>query len=292
MTGFGEASTTRAGVHYFLELRSLNNKYFKASIRLPEHLQGLEPVLESELRRRLSRGTVTAIGKCTDQTETAAHDVNVEALRKYIDELRRVSAIAEGAVPLDTASLLTLPGVLSLPEQIEGQLARARDVYLELVEEAADHLLSMRKREGAMLADELMAQHEVIRAALDRIRERAPLVVADFEDRLRTRVQSMLDDAGVTAEPADLIREVAIYAEKSDIAEELARLTAHLTQFRELVLESDGQSVGRTLEFLGQEMLREANTIASKSSDAAISRDAVAIKGAIDRIKEQVLNVE
>ncbi|MEM9084178.1 MAG: DUF1732 domain-containing protein, partial [Planctomycetota bacterium] len=169
---------------------------------------------------------------------------------------------------------------------------KARNVFLALTEEASNHLVSMRKREGLMLHEDLMQHHEVITNALAKVRERAPLVVEEFEERLRARVQSMLDEAGISAEPVEIIREIAIYAEKSDIAEEVARLDAHLSQFRDLITNPEGTSVGRTLDFLAQEMLREANTIASKSSDAEISRETVAIKGAIDRIKEQVQNVE
>jgi len=293
MTGFGEASATHEGVHYFLEVRSLNNKYFKATIRLPENLQGLEPVLESELRQRLNRGTVTAIGKCSDQSAQAAWTINTAALTRYVDSLLQAPAVESGKVTLDTASLLSLPGVLTPPDEGEGRLSRARDVFVQLVEVASQHLLSMRKREGATLAEELRTHVRVIDEALSRVRERSPLVVSVFEERLRSRVEGMLEDAGVMSEPADLIREVAIYAEKADIAEEVARLGAHIEQFRELMgEENNGEPVGRTLEFLSQEMLREANTIASKSSDAQISREIVLIKGAIDRIKEQVLNIE
>ena len=292
MTGFGEASATHEGVHYFLEVRSLNNKYFKATIRLPENLQGLEPVLESELRQRLNRGTVTAIGKCSDQSAQAAWTINTAALSRYVDSLLEAPSVADGTVSLDTASLLALPGVLTPPDEAEGRLSRARDVFVQLVEVASQHLISMRRREGATLAEELRTHVRLIDEALARVRERSPLVVSVFEDRLRSRVEAMLDEAGVTSEPADLIREVAIYAEKTDIAEEVARLGAHIQQFRDLTAQDNGEPVGRTLEFLAQEMLREANTIASKSSDAQISREIVLIKGAIDRIKEQVLNIE
>ena len=292
MTGFGEAARAHEGIHYSLEVRSLNNKYFKATIRLPEQLQGLEPVLESELRQRLNRGTVTAIGKCSDTSENAAYTINRAALEKYVAELLAAPSVAQGKVTLDTASLLALPGVLAPPDEGEGRLSRARDVFVNLVEDACAHLISMRKREGLMLSEELLEHARVMEEALLRIGDRAPLAVSVFEERLRTRMQAMLNEAGLNHEPADLIREVAVHAEKSDIAEEIARLGAHINQFRELIARDGTEPIGRTLEFLAQEMLREANTIASKSSDAEISKDTVAIKGAIDRIKEQVLNIE
>jgi uncharacterized protein (TIGR00255 family) len=117
-------------------------------------------------------------------------------------------------------------------------------------------------------------------------------VIAEYEKRLRTRIDTLLAEASVKVEPMELVREIAVYAERTDIAEEIKRLTAHLEQFGDLVSGKDGRPVGRTLDFLAQEMLREANTIASKSPDAQVSRLTVEIKGAIDRIKEQAANVE
>jgi uncharacterized protein (TIGR00255 family) len=137
-----------------------------------------------------------------------------------------------------------------------------------------------------------MSHHTLIAERLAVIRDRAPQVVADYQSRLHERVNALLEELGRTIDPADLIKEVAIFAERSDIAEEVSRLSAHLDQFAELLSREDGKPVGRTLDFLTQEMLREANTIASKSGDAEISRSIVEVKGAIDRIKEQVQNLE
>jgi uncharacterized protein (TIGR00255 family) len=150
----------------------------------------------------------------------------------------------------------------------------------------------MRMREGLLLREELIAHGELIEDRLAKIQGRAPEVVRDYENRLRARIDQMLKDAGLSLQPADLIREIAIYAERTDIAEEIARLGGHIRQFRDLLSNQDARSIGRTLDFLAQEMLREANTIASKSPDSEISRMTVEVKGAIDRIKEQVQNVE
>lgn len=292
MTGFGDASVHDNGVHFFLELRSLNNKYFKASIRLPDDLQGLEPELESELRRRLTRGTITLIAKCSDASDNAAYHINHLALTSYIEQLKSVPQIASGAVKIDIAALISLPGVLQAPANEEQRLEHGRKVFLKLLDQACAGLLSTREREGRLLVEELMSHHALIHRHLARIAARAPSVVEDYRVRLQARVDVLLKEAGASVQPHELIREVAVFAEKSDIAEEIQRLTAHLDQFKGLVAEGDGRPVGRTLDFLTQEMLREANTIASKSGDADISRDIVEIKGAIDRIKEQVQNVE
>ncbi|MDX2017749.1 MAG: YicC/YloC family endoribonuclease [Planctomycetota bacterium] len=287
MTGFGEASATEGGSHYFLEVRSLNNKFFKAVLRLPENLAGLEAELETRLRERLSRGTVTLKIACTDEGESAAYEINTKALKKYLDALAGLNA---GSV--SPASLLGLPGVLQPPGNEQERYERARGVLLKLVDKACDGLIAMRGREGATIRADLEAQGRFIAERLALVKERAPAVIAEYEKRLRTRIDTLLAEASVKVEPLELVREIAVYAERTDIAEEIKRLTAHLEQFGDLVSGKDGKPVGRTLDFLAQEMLREANTIASKSPDAQVSRLTVEIKGAIDRIKEQAANVE
>ncbi len=291
MTGFGEAAEHNDGVHYFLEIRSLNGKYFKSTIRLPEELQGLEPVLEAAVRRSLVRGTITIVGKCSDRSEAAAHEINHQALDAYIQQLRKTPDVADGSCQINATDLLALPGVLQPPSDDEERYELAKKAFLKLTKDACARLDEMRRSEGALLVDDLLGHHEVIGERLNRIAERAPRVVEDYQQRLLARIQSLLEDAKARVDPTDLIKEVAVYAERSDISEEVARLSGHLQQFRSIVKDSDGKAVGRTLDFLAQEMLREANTIASKSSDADISKDIVEVKGAIDRIKEQVQNV-
>jgi uncharacterized protein (TIGR00255 family) len=292
MTGFGDASAQTEGVHYFVEARSLNSKYFKAVIRLPDAFQGLEAEMEAALRRRLARGTVTLTAHCTDISESAAFEINHRAMERYIEQIRRAPAIASGQVKLDVASLLSLPGVLQPPANEEARLRRAREAFMPLVEGACDGLIRMREAEGRALHDELLRQRDLIAERLGQIQARAPGVVAVYESRLKTRIEAMLQAADLRVEPAELIREIAVYAERTDIAEEISRLSGHIEQFSSLISSDDPRPVGRTLDFLAQEMLREANTIASKSPDSDISKAIVEVKGAIDRIKEQVQNVE
>ncbi len=291
MTGFGEASAQIDGAHYFIEVRSLNSKYFKATIRLPDAYQGLEAEMESALRHRVHRGTVTLTGSCTDTSESAAFEVNYLALERYISQIRKAPQVAQGGVTIDISGLLTLPGVLQPPANEEARLHRARAAFLPLLGKACNGLQAMREVEGKALREDLLRQRDLIATLLAKISERAPTVVAEYEARLQSRIQTMLQSADLRVEPAELIREIAVYAEKTDIAEEISRLSGHMEQFNQLLDESD-KPVGRTLDFLSQEMLREANTIASKSPNADISRAIVEIKGAIDRIKEQVQNVE
>lgn len=292
MTGFGDASRDVDGIRYFIEIRSLNNKYFKGVIRLPEEFQVLEAELESELRRRLTRGTVTLTARCSDASAGSTFEVNHKALDHYVSQISRSQAVASGNVAMDIGALLGLPGVLQPPANEEQRVGRARTVFRELLSKACEHLVSMRNREGLLLREELIGHGQMIEDRLAKIQLRAPTVVKDYEDRLRSRIDQMLKDAGITLQAADLIREIAIYAERTDIAEEIARLSGHIRQFHDLLANHDDRAIGRTLDFLSQEMLREANTIASKSPDSDISRMTVEIKGAIDRIKEQVQNVE
>ncbi|MHC4975385.1 MAG: YicC/YloC family endoribonuclease [Planctomycetota bacterium] len=293
MTGFGEASTERDGVHYAIEVRSLNGKYFKSTIRLPDELQGLEPELEASMRRRLMRGSVTLIGRCTDATDSAAQTINSKALARYLDQIREAQSATSGDdFQINIGSILMLPGVLQPPADDEARLSRAREAFGEILDRAMEQLLEMRAKEGALLLDDLRSQAEVIGERLKEINARTPDVVKEYEERLRARIASMLEDAGLQVEANDLIREIAVFAERSDIAEEVTRLSGHMQQFDDLLRNEDGKSIGRTLDFVAQEMLREANTIASKSSDVPIARAIVEVKSAIDRIKEQVQNVE
>jgi len=290
MTGFGDASGGDGPLRYFVEIRSLNSRYFKAVLKLPEAIQALEAELEALLRRRLKRGFVTLSVKASDTSADAAWLVNQAALQRYIEQAQALATLGE--VRFDAAAMLALPGALQPAADDHERLEQAREALFPLVERACAALEAMRAREGETLRAELLAHLAVIEASLEQVRSRAPAVAQAYETRLRERIDRMLAEVGAAVEEVDIIREVAMYAEKCDIAEEIARLAGHLEQFRALMERDDGEPVGRTLDFLAQEMLREANTIAGKSNDAAISREIVLIKGAIDRVKEQAQNVE
>lgn len=295
MTGFGTASADVDGTHYSVELRSINNKYFKATIRLPEDLSVLEPEFESLLARRLTRGSVTLTARYSDTSASAAAAINTAALERYLHQLLSAPCLASGlahdAVRIDLGALLALPGVV-VADTGEARVELARPAMLRLAEEACDRLLGMREREGRNLHEVLHALGDQIASRLAEIAAGAPKVVEQFQERLRVRITALLADTSAAVRDEDLLREVAVYAERSDVAEEIVRLQSHLAQFREIIDDAGGEPAGRTLDFLAQEMLREANTIASKSADAGISRRTVEIKGAIDRIKEQAANVE
>lgn len=292
MTGYGEASAHIDGTHYFVQVRSLNGKHFKATVRLQEEFESLEAELETQLRRHISRGSVTLKASCTDDTEQAAREINCKALDRYVEQLSQSKHIGSGRVAIELGSLLELPGVIQPPGDEGERIGRVRQVFARLTDEACRSLLKMRASEGEMLAKDLNQQLALIGRHLSEVRERAPEVVKDYESRLRARMDELLAGSAAAGQTVEIIREVAAYAERTDIAEEITRLGGHLEQFEKLIEQGDEAPVGRTLDFMAQELLREANTMSSKSMDTRISRSIVEIKGAIDRIKEQVQNVE
>ncbi len=293
MTGFGEASATVDHVHYTVELRSLNNRYLKVSCRLPEMISGLEGELEQRMKKHLRRGSVTITVKARVEAEGAVDKVNDQALAEYLSHLKMLRQQLGGeGTTVDLANLLQLPGVLQPAEDESQRQAKAKTVLIDLLDEAAGKLNKMRHIEGQALAGELAVHCDAIRAQAAIVREQAPKVAEQYHERLQARVQEMLHKAELEVGKVDLLREVAVYADRIDITEELARTEAHLDQFAAVVKQDDGEPGGRTLDFIAQELLREANTIASKSNDASIARAAVEMKSSIDRIKEQVQNVE
>lgn len=291
MTGFGDAQAHVNGAHYVVEVRSLNNKFLKVQVRLPDELQGLEAELESALTKRLTRGSIILTVRFTDESAEAAASINVNALQRYLEQMRQVPAIGAGDVQVDLGSLIELPGVL-INDSGAQRIQQARESLMTLIAEACDKVVAMRDREGSRIHEELHKHAQRIAEHLAVVNERVPGVVEEYQRRLRQRMETLLAEAGGELREEDVIREVAIFAERSDIAEEVSRLEGHLEQFAEIIDADGDEPAGRTLGFLTQEMLREANTIASKCLDVEIARRIVEIKSAIDRIKEQSQNVE
>jgi len=289
MTGFGDATAEKNGAHYAVEIRSLNNRYFKAIIKLPDNVSGLEPEIETLLREKLGRGSITYILKMRLNSAEAAYHINKPALEAYLAQLRQIQGIGE-STRIDIGQLLALPGVTQEPRDETDEIARHGDVIRALTAEAINKLNAMRQREGNSLFNDLMKHKQVIATELGFIKTRAPSVIDEYHKRLTNRVNELLGKAELQVSQGDLLKEIAVFAERADISEEIHRLTHHLDSFEAAC--RSGEHAGRKLDFITQEMLREANTIASKANDAEIGRRVVEIKGAIDRLKEQVQNVE
>jgi len=289
MTGFGSAGGGADGVDYNVEVRSVNNRYFKINVKLPEAWSSAEAEIEKLVRGRLTRGSVSLSVRMKVSQEMAAGHVNAEVLRRYVDQLRELEVEANPTLRIDLGSMLLLPGVCE-PPAMDQIVARTRGRLMEVVAEALNGLMTMREQEGQALKDDLAKNCRLIEDRLADVKARAPMVVQEYHDRLAIRVKQLTEQARIEIDQDSLAREVALFAERSDIAEEITRLTGHVAQFRRTM--DSPEPAGRKLDFIAQEMLREANTIASKSNDSDIARAVVDIKTAIDRIKEQVQNAE
>lgn len=294
MTGFGEAHRQCGSISVAVEVRSINNRHLKLSLRASEGYAALEGDIDKLVRRHIRRGTVQFNLKVSRTTADDDYHINGDVLRGYCEQLSDLGhdAGAEGGPPPPEllAGLLALPGVVAdgKPEAAD---ARADWAVIEpVVSEALTALAKMRAEEGEALAADLLANCEAIAGHLDGVIRRAPEVSHAYRDRLVERVNKALGELNVSVEPADLIREVAVFADRTDIAEETVRLRSHVDQFTTAV--GLPESSGRKLEFITQEMGREVNTIGSKANDAEISQRVVEMKTALERIREQVQNVE
>lgn len=292
MTGFGEARYQSDRLTLSVELRALNNRYLKVSVRASDPYHLLEPEFEKVIRRVVRRGTLQVHFRCERQAAPTDFRINATALRSYLVQIEALRAELKLQDRGDSllAQVLALPGVVPEPGAQGARLEEDWPLIEQTLQAALDKLQGMRREEGRAMARELLAHRDTIGAHLERIRTRIPQVVASYRDRLHERVRALLGELDVQLDRNDLIKEVSIFAERSDIAEEVVRLASHLGQFQEMM--NDKESPGRKLEFLTQEMFREANTIGSKASDVEISREVVEIKATLEKIRELVQNVE
>jgi uncharacterized protein (TIGR00255 family) len=249
----------------------------------------MEPELETLLREQLGRGSITYILKMRLDSAAAAYHINTDALKAYLEQLQAVKGL-DRLVTIDLAALVALPGVCQEPRDETDEIHTHGETIRKLSTQAIERLIAMRQREGLSLLKDLKKHTNVIATSLKEIGLRAPSVIEDYHKRLHQRVISLLNKAELKVSEVDLIKEVAVFAERADISEEIQRLGSHLEAFEHAC--DHGEHAGRKLDFITQEMLREANTIASKANDATIAKHIVEIKGAIDRLKEQVQNVE
>jgi uncharacterized protein (TIGR00255 family) len=292
MTGYGEASYSSDALQLAIELRAVNNRYLKVTLRAAEPYNLLEPEFEKVVRRTVKRGTIQVHLRLQRQYAAQDFRINAVALQSYLGQLRGLCQQMglPGQESAFIGQLVALPGVVPEPATASLNLEEEWPVLEGVLEKAVARLQAMRQEEGRAMAQELLALRDHIGRELGQIRARIPQVAEGYRDRLLERVRQLLAELDVEIDRRDLIREVAVFAERSDVAEEVVRLASHLDQFQEIV--NEPESAGRKLEFLTQEMFREANTIGSKASDVEISRRVVEIKGALEKIRELVQNVE
>jgi uncharacterized protein (TIGR00255 family) len=288
MTGFGAASGEGAGVVVQVEARSVNHRHLQLKVRLPPELGALEPRIDSLVRKQLERGSVTVN---VTLARSSGEDLSIDTAvaERYAGQLRRLAEMLdlEGGIPL--ASLLSLPGVVAA-DTSRGRTTSQFKVVLAAVVGALEGLVEMRQREGTALEKDLLKHVAALRKLTAKIGARVPTVVRAAQDGLKKRIAVLLDGR-VDVESADLAREIALLADRGDVSEELARLASHLDQLDARIRENGG-AVGRQLDFLVQELFRELNTIGSKCGDAKLAHWVVEGKTSVERLREQVQNVE
>jgi len=286
MTGFGAAEGEVAGGRLRLEVRTVNHRHLNVQLKLPSELAELEPAIRERLRAHLARGHVTVSGRWMEEPPQAAGVVVDRARAAAL-----VAALREAARDLglggdvDLTLLARLPDVLRVSR---AEVAPDPAAVLEVLDRAAAACGAARDREGAALAEELRGRVATLGGLHERIAARAPARVVAERDRLAAAVRELA--GGVAVDPARLAQEVAILADRLDVTEELVRFRTHLEALRRL-LDGEG-SVGREIGFVLQELLREANTMGSKADDAAMAQAVIAVKTELERLREQVENLE
>jgi uncharacterized protein (TIGR00255 family) len=294
MTGFGEARGQDDRWVVRAEVRSVNNRHLKLTTKLSDAVAPMEPEIDRLVRERVRRGTVQLSIRVEMPPKAGDYRLNKTALESYRSQLTEWLA-GTPAPPDFLSALVGLPGVVETSRNApaeETDPAEAWESVSKILREALDQFQASRAREGKAMQAELLAMGRAIEGHVEKVAARVPEVVQGFRTRLLERVQNLVTEFGVSIQPSDLIREVAIFAERGDIAEEITRLKAHLEQYSEVVAADAGEPAGRKLEFIVQEMGRETNTMGSKSNDIAISREVVEIKGLMEKIRELILNVE
>ncbi len=293
MTGFGAAICADGETSVAVEIKTVNNRYFKLSLRMSEGFAALESRVESLIRESIDRGTVNITLRIR-QKRKAEYRIATTVLQSYFEQLvdlgGKLGHLGEIHAPaLD--KLLTLPGVIETEaDQSDGELETVWNIVKRTMEDALKNLQAMRKAEGDSMATDLAANTEQLRTLLGGVEILAPNVAEQYRKRLEERVGKILMEHGATLNPADLVREVAVHADRCDISEETVRFRSHLAQFDEAL--KSKESCGRKLDFLTQELFRETNTIGSKANDAGITKHVVDMKTVIERIREMVQNVE
>jgi len=288
MTGFGSAQAENGGFAVSAEVRCVNNRHLKVSVRCPDSWSSKEHEIEKLIRQAIARGTVNvslrvqAIGPRGDSL------INEPLLVAYWHQLRTICGPLSAPLP-SIGELLALPGVAM---DVAG--AGVSDEDWKLVEQAVTQALvkvqEFRAREGQEMRDEMLSLVRDLRQCRQDVLERAPLVITHYRDKIRDRVTQLLSGTGSTVSDQDLVREVSLFADKCDITEELSRLQSHLGQFEDSL--NAQPSAGRKLDFLCQELNREVNTIGSKSNDVAITHRVVDAKAVVEKLREIVQNVE
>jgi uncharacterized protein (TIGR00255 family) len=290
MTGYGRTESILNGRKYTVEIKSLNHRYLEISLRLPNVLSPLELEIKKKISGRFTRGRIEASIRMDSEYGSIGdgrYELNLPVIQNYYELLVQMREVLKLKEDITLNMITGFRDAFVLKE-----LGMDVSVFWEELEGVLDTaivaLMEMRKKEGENIYHDLIGRLDLIMKSLDTIVLRAPLVIVEYQKRLGERVKELT--RGVVIDDIRLSQEVAIMAEKSDITEEIVRFKSHILQFGDLLMSID--ATGRNIDFLIQEMIREINTIGSKSSDAEISRKVIDIKSELARIREQVQNIE
>jgi uncharacterized protein (TIGR00255 family) len=287
MTGFGQAEGTVGTYRVLVEVRTVNHRFFSPSIKLPGAYGRWEAEVREAMRVKVSRGHVTLSAR-SERLATQAIAIDEARFAAIVAQLRGLHDRHGLTGGVDLATVLRMPDVMAAPRE-EEDTGVVGDL-LAIVDRALEALGHARTDEGQRLAAVLQERLDLVSSALQRIAQRAPARVVVQRDRLRASVRELTD--GLAVDEGRLAQEIAILADRMDVSEELDRFRSHLVAFQAVLAESGGEPVGKRLGFLLQEMLREANTTGSKAADAAILHDVLGVKEELERIREQVENLE
>jgi len=291
MTGHGAAHLRQNGIAVSVELRTVNNRYYKLVLRTSDGYASLESRIDDVMRQEIRRGTVQVDVRIERETVADDYQLNEVALASYLrqlEQLRQRMQLDKAAIRLE--QLLVLPGVVREQALSRLDVDHVWPCVEVALRQSLEGLSQMRREEGRAMGEDLAENCRMILRELDAVGQLAPRVIEGYRHRLTEKLNKLLEGYGVTVEAAEVVREVGLLAERSDVSEEIVRLRSHLEQF--VAIMDAAESNGRKLEFVTQEMFREVNTIGSKSNDAQIARHVVEIKAAIERIREMIQNVE
>jgi len=287
MTGFGAAEGEVGGSLVAVEVRSVNHRFFNPSIKLPSEFTRWEGEVRETLRRAVTRGHVTLFARVSREQREGR--IDEARFATYVQQLRGLQQRYGLDETLDVGTVLRLPDVLGSPNEAEAVVGTPAEL-VEIVSKAVAEMDAMRAAEGARLCTYILERLQFIADAVERIAVRAPERVIEQRERLRQAVQDLA--GGVSIDDQRLAQEIAFLADRLDVGEEIARFRSHLEAFRATLRNAPAEGVGKRLGFLLQELLREANTTGSKANDATILQDVLGIKEELERIREQVENLE
>lgn len=288
MTGYGRGEYKEGGIEITVEIKTVNNRYLDVSVKSPKIFLSYEEVVRKTVREKLTRGHADVFISLSDKREREkALTLDTQAAASYVNAATKISALfPQLENDFTVTALMRQPDVLKQEESSGADEALISALNSALIK-ALDNLNAMRRTEGKKLEEDMLSRVETIESTVSRIKERAPLVARIYSQKLEEKIKNAL--SGVNYDEGRLLTEVAVFADKSNIDEELTRLASHICQFREICKQ---ELVGRKLDFLVQEFNRESNTICSKSNDIEITKCGLELKNEIEKIREQVQNVE